>query len=72
MNLIEFGRLLVLAGTILIVLGVIMLFSDKLALGRLPGDVQLMSGKFHLFIPITTCILVSIVLTVIVNFFFRR
>lgn len=72
MNWLEVGRFLVLAGVILVVLGMIFLVSDKLPLGRLPGDIQIGSGKFKIYIPIATSILLSIVLTLILNFFSKK
>ena len=40
--------------------------------GRLPGDINITRNGSRIFVPITSMILVSIVLTVIVNLFFRR
>jgi hypothetical protein len=72
MNLFEFGRFLAMAGMILLVIGGIMLFFDRLGIGRLPFDLQFGSERFKVFIPITTCILVSIVITVIINLFYKK
>jgi hypothetical protein len=72
MNWIEVGRFLVIAGSVLIVLGLIFLVSDKLPLGKLPGDLQIGTGRFKIYIPIATSILLSIVLTLILNFFSKK
>lgn len=72
MNWIEVGRFLVVAGTVILVIGVIFLLSDKIPLGRLPGDIQIGSGRVKIFIPIATSILLSIILTLILNFFARK
>jgi len=72
MNWIEVGRFLVVAGTVILVLGVIFMLSDRLPLGRLPGDFQFGSGKFRIYIPIATSIFLSLILTLILNFFSRR
>jgi hypothetical protein len=72
MNWDEVGRFLVIAGVVLVVLGVLFLISDKLPLGKLPGDIQIGTGKFKIYIPIATSILLSIVLTLILNFFSRK
>lgn len=72
MNWVEVGRFLVLAGVVMIALGVIFLLSDKLPLGRLPGDIQFGNGRFKIYIPIASSILLSIVLTLILNFFARK
>ncbi|NLG19254.1 MAG: DUF2905 domain-containing protein [Fibrobacter sp.] len=72
MNWIDVGRFLVVAGTIILVLGLFFMLSDKLPLGKLPGDLQLGSGRFKVYIPVATSILISIVLTLVINFFSRR
>lgn len=69
MNWDEVGRFLVIAGVVLVVLGALFLISDKLPLGKLPGDIQIGTSKFKIYIPIATSILLSIVLTLILNFF---
>lgn len=68
----EVGRFLVIAGTVVIVLGVVFLFADKLPVGRLPGDFRLGGDRFRVYIPAATCVLVSVLLTVLVNLFARR
>jgi hypothetical protein len=72
MNWDEVGRFLVIAGVVLVVLGVLFLISDKLPLGKLPGDIQIGTSKFKIYIPIATSVLLSIVLTLILNFFSRK
>jgi hypothetical protein len=72
MNWAEVGRFLVVAGSVVIVVGMILMISDKLPVGRLPGDLQFGSGRFRIYIPVTTSILISILITVVVNFFSRR
>ena len=72
MNWVEVGRFLVVAGMVLVVLGVIFLAYDKLPLGKLPGDIQIGTKNFKIYIPIATSILLSIVLTLILNFFSRK
>jgi hypothetical protein len=66
------GRFLILAGTVLLVIGFIFLMADKIPLGRLPGDIRIGGDKFRLYIPIATCILLSVVITLIMNFFSRK
>jgi hypothetical protein len=58
------GRLLVLAGGILVLLGLLLWFVPGLAwLGRLPGDVRVERPGFRLYVPITTCLLISAALS---------
>jgi hypothetical protein len=72
MNWVDVGRFMVLAGTIILVIGLLFMVSDKIPIGRLPGDIQFGSDKFRIHIPIVTSILLSIVITIILNFFARK
>ena len=72
MNWTDSGRFLIIAGSVIIILGLIFMLSDKIPLGRLPGDLHFGSGRFKVYIPIATSILLSIVLTIILNFFARK
>ena len=61
-----FGKVLIFIGGILIFLGLIFSFAGKIPyLGRLPGDVYIKKENFTFYFPITTCILISIILSVI-------
>jgi hypothetical protein len=71
-GLVDVGRFLILAGTIVIVIGVVLLLSDKLPLGALPGDLHFGQGRLRVHIPIVTCLLLCILLTIVFNFFPRR
>jgi low affinity Fe/Cu permease len=68
----ETGRFLVIAGAVILVLGLVFLMSDKLPIGRLPGDLKFGGEKFRIYIPIATCVMLSVVITLIVNFFSRK
>jgi hypothetical protein len=63
------GRVLVVAGVVLIVVG--LLVKAGLPLGRLPGDIVIRRGGSTLYFPIVTCILASVVLSLI-GWLFRR
>jgi hypothetical protein len=65
------GRLLVMLGIVLVVLGVLWPWIAKLGLGRLPGDIVIERENFRLYIPIVTSLIVSIVLSVILWFLNR-
>ena len=69
MSFTEIGRFLLVAGVSITIIGIIFLLSDKLPVGHLPGDVNVSKGNFHLSFPIMTCILISVVLTIVANFF---
>lgn len=70
------GRLLVLAGAGLIVIGVVVLLADRIPffgwLGRLPGDLVFRRGNTTIYVPIVTSIILSIILSIVLTFIFRR
>ncbi|KPK41707.1 MAG: hypothetical protein AMJ78_04705 [Omnitrophica WOR_2 bacterium SM23_29] len=67
------GKALISFGIILIVLGLILSFVGKIPwLGRLPGDIYIHKKNFSFYFPITTSILLSILLTIIFSFFGKR
>ena len=72
MNWAETGRFLILAGAVIVVIGMLFMLGDKFPIGRLPGDLHFTSGKVRIYIPVATSILLSIVVTIILNFFSRR
>jgi uncharacterized membrane protein len=72
MNWIEVGRFLIIAGTVIIVVGVLFLFADKFPIGRLPGDLRFGNDRVRIYVPIATCILLSVIITLVVNFFSKK
>ena len=60
------GKFLIAAGVVLIILG---LLSYVLPLFRLPGDIRYEGEHFKFYFPIVTCIVISIILTLLFNFF---
>ena len=72
MNWIDTGRFLVIAGAVIVVIGVFFIVADKIPIGRLPGDLHFGSGRIKIYIPLATSILLSAVITLILNFFGRR
>ena len=68
----EIALLIILAGMTLVGLGIVILFFDKIPfLGQLPGDIKIEGRKTSFWFPVTTCILLSIVLTFVVNLILR-
>jgi hypothetical protein len=60
------GRTLLIVGAIMLVLGGLMLAGGRFfGLGRLPGDIFIERGNFSFYFPIVTCIILSILLTLI-------
>jgi hypothetical protein len=64
------GKLLIVFGLVIVGAGLILLISDKIPwLGKLPGDIVVKRDNFTFFFPLATCILISIVLSLILWFF---
>jgi hypothetical protein len=59
------GRLLIILGIVLIVVGLAWPWLQRLGLGRLPGDIMVSRENFTFYLPITTMIIVSVVLSLI-------
>lgn len=61
-------KILITLGIVLLVAGLLWPFLTKIGLGRLPGDIAIRREGFSFFFPLTTMIIVSIVLTLIFRF----
>ncbi len=63
------GKYVIFAGIILVILGLILHFAGNSLgwLGRLPGDIRIEKENHRIYIPITSMILISIILTLIIN-----
>ena len=69
----SFGKLLIVFGVILAAVGGLMLFIGNVPyIGRLPGDIYVQRKNFSFYFPLTTSILLSIVLTLLFSLFSRR
>jgi hypothetical protein len=67
-----FGRSLIYIGIVLVILGLLSSLGGKIPwLGHLPGDIYIQRGRFTFYFPVTTCLLISIIMTLIF-YFFRR
>ena len=60
------GKSLIYIGIILIILGLLLTFGEKINLGKLPGDIIIKRDNFSFYFPITTMILLSLVLSLII------
>lgn len=68
MELTDLGRVLLLIGGLVFLLGLLLILAGNLPfLGRLPGDINLEWGSIRIFIPLATMILLSIILTLLLN-----
>ena len=68
----ELGRLLVVIGILLVLIGGLAMAGIRLPFGRLPGDIAITGERGGLFIPLGTMLAISIVLTLLFNLFLRR
>ncbi len=59
----DLGRILIVAGIALVVVGFAWPYLGRLGLGRLPGDIVIEREGFRLYVPITTSLLISAVVT---------
>ena len=68
----DFGRWLIVVGVILVIVGAVFLLAPKIPwLGKLPGDISFKRGNFSFYLPLGTCILISLIVTLIM-YLFRR
>lgn len=65
------GKFLILVGVVLIAVGLAWIAGEKLGLGRLPGDLVIEREKFRVYVPLTTSLIVSLVLSLILWLFSR-
>jgi DUF2905 family protein len=75
--MVELGRMLVLLGVVLVVVGGMLWLGGAVGgkipyVGRLPGDIHVERGNWSFYFPLTTSILLSIVLTLVLTFLSRR
>jgi DUF2905 family protein len=69
----DVGKLFIILGGLIVLMGLALTFGPRIPfLGRLPGDIAIDRGNVHIYFPIVTCLLLSVVLTVVLNLFFRR
>jgi hypothetical protein len=75
--LIPLGKMLLGFGAVLVLLGVVLLVAGNLSgkvpwLGRLPGDIHIERGSWSFYFPLATCLVLSLVLTLLFSLFGRR
>ena len=66
------GRVLVVVGVVIVGLGLLLLLGGGLGLGRLPGDIAIRRGNTRIYVPLATCLLLSLVATAVLTLLSRR
>ena len=73
MNINEVAKVIIILGVALVVLGAILPYVGKLGFfGKLPGDIRIKGENFSFYFPIATCIVLSVLLTLLAKLFFRK
>jgi hypothetical protein len=68
----HFGKTLIVIGCLFIVVGVILMFIGRVPLlGKLPGDITIQKKNVTFYFPLSTSIVISIVLTILLTLFFK-
>ena len=66
------GKTLIYLGIVLVIVGAIIMLAGKLPwLGHLPGDITIERDRFSFYFPLATCILISVIVSLVL-YFFRR
>ncbi|MFI5312981.1 MAG: DUF2905 domain-containing protein [Candidatus Dormibacteria bacterium] len=66
------GRVLLGAGIAVALVGAFLMLGGRLPFGRLPGDISVQGTSGGFYLPIVSCIVISLVLTVVLNLIVRR
>ena len=68
----ELGRILIVFGVVLVVLGAVFLVAPRIPfLGQLPGDFLIRRDNATIYIPLATCLVLSLVISILLNVFWR-
>jgi uncharacterized protein HemY len=68
--LVSLGKVLIITGLVIAGIGILLVLAPKVPwLGKLPGDILLKKDNFRFYFPITTCIIISIILTLLFYLF---
>jgi len=69
----EIGKVLIVIGIIIIIMGLLMIAADKFSfIGKLPGDIVIKKSNFVFYFPLATSILLSIILSFVFYFLSKR
>ena len=69
----DLGRSIITIGIVLVIVGVLMTVAGKIpGVGKLPGDIFIKKENFSFYFPLTTCILLSILFSMLMYFFGKK
>jgi len=69
----DLGKTIITIGVVLLVIGIIVTVAGKIpGVGKLPGDIFIKKENFSFYFPLTTCILLSAILSAIMYFFNKK
>ena len=69
----DFAKTLIFFGIVLIGLGVLVsIFGKVPGIGKFPGDIYIRKGSFTFYLPITTCLILSLILTLVFTLFGKK
>ena len=67
------GKIFMIGGVVFFFVGLLILFGSKIPfLGRLPGDLYMHRKNMSFYFPIVTCVLLSLILSILLNLFIRK
>ncbi len=66
------GKMLILVGLLTVLVGALLLLVERVGLGGLPGDLVWRKGSFTVYVPLGLMVVLSVLLTLLLNLFFRR
>jgi uncharacterized protein HemY len=70
--LFSLGKVLIIVGLVIAGIGILLVLTPKIPwLGKLPGDILIKKDNFRFYFPVTTCIIISIILTLLFYLFKR-
>lgn len=73
MEIQDIGKLIVTLGIFLVVIGALIVLAPQIPyIGKLPGDIYIKRDRFTIYFPLASSILISVILTLLLNFVFRK
>ncbi len=71
MTVVPIAKMMIGAGAAIIVVGLVLLLASRFGFGGLPGDIRFQSGRTSVFFPVATCLVLSLVLSIVMSLLAR-